>query len=118
LLAGIAGGVIVPSRMKVLGPGVMVALALIPSMAIVGMGRALGLTDLALGAASRWVVEVLCVVAGGGVIILLKRKVVHRRPDAQKSCSAHTRVSHRTEPEPHEANVVLDWLKEATYDDL
>ena len=40
LLAGIAGGVIVSSRMKVLATGVMVALALVPSMALIGMSLA------------------------------------------------------------------------------
>ena len=42
LLAGVAGGVIVSSRMKVLATGVMVALAIIPSMALVGMGLVTG----------------------------------------------------------------------------
>ena len=79
LLAGIAGGVIVSSRMKVLGTGVMVALALIPSMALIGMGLTAGLYDLALGAAARWLVEVACVILGGGSIIALKRKLLHRR---------------------------------------
>ena len=79
LLAGIAGGVIVSSRMKVLGTGVMVALALIPSMALVGMGLAAGLPDLALGAAGRWLVDVICVIVGGGSIMVLKRKLLHRR---------------------------------------
>ena len=79
LLAGVAGGVIVSSRMKVLGTGVMVALALIPSMALIGMGLASGLPDLALGASGRWLVEVICVMAGGGSIIVLRRKLLHRR---------------------------------------
>lgn len=79
LLAGIAGGVIVSSRMKVLGTGVMVALALIPSMALIGMGFAAGLPDLALGAAGRWLVEVACVLVGGGSVIAFKRMLLHRR---------------------------------------
>lgn len=79
LLAGIAGGVIISSRMKVLGTGVMVALALIPSMALIGMGLASGHVDMALGAAGRWLVEVGCVVFGGGLIIAVKRKMLHRR---------------------------------------
>ncbi|MCF6371283.1 DUF389 domain-containing protein, partial [Rhizobium halophilum] len=78
LLAGLAGGIIVSSRMKVLGTGVMVALALIPAMALVGMGLATGLPHLVLGGASRWVAEVLCVLVGGGLIILLKRKLLFR----------------------------------------
>ena len=78
LLAGLAGGIIVSSRMKVLGTGVMVALALIPAMALIGMGIATGLPHLILGGALRWVVEVLCVLIGGGFIILLKRKLLFR----------------------------------------
>lgn len=79
LVAGLAGGIIVSSRMKVLGTGVMVALALIPAMALVGMGIATGLPHLIFGGASRWVAEVLCVLMGGGLIILLKRKLLYRR---------------------------------------
>lgn len=78
-LAGVAGGIIVSSRLKVLATGVMVALALIPSMALVGMGLATGNTALALGAAGRWLVEAGCVIFGGGAIILIKRRR-HRRP--------------------------------------
>ena len=87
LLAGVAGGVIVSSRMKVLGTGVMVALALIPSMALIGMGLVSGLPDLALGAAGRWLVEVICVIVGGGSIIVLKRKLLHRRRPADGEAS-------------------------------
>jgi hypothetical protein len=79
LLAGIAGGLIVSSRMKVLATGVMVALALIPSMALIGMGLAFSNLDLALGGAARWVVEVLCVLIGGGSIMALKKTLLHRR---------------------------------------
>lgn len=79
LLAGIAGGVIVSSRMKVLATGVMVALALIPSMALVGMGLTTGNVELALGAAGRWGADVSCVLVGGGAIMALKRTLLHRR---------------------------------------
>ncbi|MFC7704217.1 DUF389 domain-containing protein [Plastorhodobacter daqingensis] len=78
-LAGIAGGVIVSSRLKVLATGVMVALAIIPGMALIGMGLASGNPDIALGAAGRWAVEVACVILGGGAILLLKRVTLHRR---------------------------------------
>ncbi|MET3584933.1 putative membrane protein [Pseudorhizobium tarimense] len=78
LVAGFAGWIIVSSRMKVLGTGVMVALALIPAMALVGIGLATGLPHLMLGGASRWVAEVLCVLVSGGLIILFKRKLMYR----------------------------------------
>lgn len=79
LFAGVAGGVIVSTRMKVLATGVMVALALIPSMALVGMGLATGNLSLAAGGLTRWAVEVACVLIGGGVVIAFKRRLLHRR---------------------------------------
>lgn len=82
IFAGIAGGVIVASRMKILATGVMVALALVPSAALVGMGLAVGDGTLALGAAARWLVEAACVTVGGGLIIVLKRSLLHRRRPA------------------------------------
>jgi hypothetical protein len=82
LLAGIAGGVIVSSRMKVLATGVMVALAIIPSMALIGMGIVSGNPDLALGAAARWAVDAGCVIVGGGSIMVFKRTLLHRRRPA------------------------------------
>jgi hypothetical protein len=53
LLAGIAGGVITSSRQTVLATGVMIALALVPSMALVGMGIGSGNLALALDAMAR-----------------------------------------------------------------
>lgn len=79
LLAGIAGGVITSSRQTVLATGVMVALALVPSMAIVGMGLGSGNLDLALDALARWGVEALCVLVGGGLTLAAKQALVHRR---------------------------------------
>lgn len=77
-LAGIAGGIIVSSRLKVLATGVMVALAFVPSMALVGMGFASGNVSIVVGASGRWAVEAICVIFGGGTVILMKRRR-HRR---------------------------------------
>jgi hypothetical protein len=79
LLAGIAGGVIVSSRMKVLATGVMVALAIVPSTALIGMGLSTGNLNLAAGAVARWAVEAGCVLVGGGSIMVAKRFLLHRR---------------------------------------
>lgn len=79
LLAGIAGGVITSSRQTVFSTGVMVALALVPSMALVGMGLGSGNPGLALQALARWVVEVLCVLSAGGLTLAAKRWLLHRR---------------------------------------
>ena len=76
---------IVSSRMKVLATGVMVALALVPIMALIGMGVATLDLDLALGAARRWGVEALCVIFGGGSVLVLKRALLHRWRSAHGS---------------------------------
>jgi hypothetical protein len=66
---------------------VMVALALVPSMALIGMGVATLDPGLALGAAGRWGVEALCVIFGGGSILALKRALLHRRRSAHGSAA-------------------------------
>jgi hypothetical protein len=53
-------------------------LAIVPSMALIGMGIATGNADLALGAAARWALDALCVLIGGGSIF------VHRRGDRER----------------------------------
>jgi len=59
---------------------VMVALALVPSMALVGVGLASGNPGLALGGLLRWGVEVTCVLVAGGTVLAIKRRVLHHRP--------------------------------------
>jgi hypothetical protein len=78
-LAGIAGGIIISTRMKVLSTGVMVALALVPSFALIGMGLAAGEVALAGQASLRWLAEVACVMIGGGTVIASKRWLLHLR---------------------------------------
>ena len=79
LLAGIAGGVITSSRQTVLATGVMIALALVPSMALVGMGLGSGHFGLALDGMARWVVEAFCVLSAGGITLAAKKRLLHRR---------------------------------------
>jgi hypothetical protein len=79
LAAGVAGAVIVSARLTVFATGVMVALALVPSMALFGVGLAVGNLDLLLGGLQRWAAEVLCVLLGGGVVLALKRRILHHR---------------------------------------
>ncbi|HEV7371804.1 DUF389 domain-containing protein [Arenibaculum sp.] len=79
LAAGAAGGTIVSSRLTVFATGVMVALALVPSMAIVGMGFGIGNPGLASEALARWIVEVACVLSAGGAALGIKRMTLHRR---------------------------------------
>jgi hypothetical protein len=79
LAAGVAGAVIVSARLTVFATGVMVALALVPSMALFGIGLVAGNPDIMLGGLQRWAVEVLCVLLGGGVVLALKRRILHHR---------------------------------------
>lgn len=79
LFAGAAGATIMSGRLTVFATGVMVALALVPSMALVGMGLASGNLALALGGLLRWGTEVCCVLVAGGAVLALKRRILHHR---------------------------------------
>jgi hypothetical protein len=78
VLAGLAGAVVVNSHQTVFATGVMIALALIPSMAIFGMGLALGEIELALRGLGRWGVDVICVVGASLATFAIKRRLVGR----------------------------------------
>jgi hypothetical protein len=78
VLAGLAGAVVVNSHQTVFATGVMIALALVPGMAIFGMGLAAGEVGLALRGLGRWGVDVGCVLATGLVAFGLKRVLVRR----------------------------------------
>ncbi len=60
-LASIAGALLIITNRSVLTAGVMVALALIPTAAIAGMGLVLGQWQLVAGALSRWIIDALLV---------------------------------------------------------
>lgn len=79
LFAGAAGATIVSARLTVFATGVMVALALVPSMALVGLGLASGNPGLAIGGILRWGTEVACVLVAGGVVLAIKRHFLHDR---------------------------------------
>lgn len=79
VLAAIAGAAVVTSRRSVLAAGVMVALALVPGMAIGGMGLALGEVTVAMKGILRWTVDALSVAVAGGLTLGLKRWFIHRR---------------------------------------
>lgn len=71
--AGAAGAVVISGQRSVLTTGVMIALALIPSMAIVGMG--IGVGDFALAGRGfvRWAVDAGLVVLLSALVLSLKR---------------------------------------------
>lgn len=82
LLASAAGMTIIAAQRSVLSAGVMIALALVPGMAIAGMGVALGDFGLAAGGLLRWCVDAAAVVGGGGLVLGLKLALFHRRTAA------------------------------------
>lgn len=79
LLAGLAGAIIINSQRTVFAAGVMVALALVPSMAIAGMGLAVGDLGLARDGFVRWAIDAACVLATGSAVMLAKRVFMHPR---------------------------------------
>ena len=77
--AGTAGAVIVTAGRSILTAGVMIALALVPTMAITGMALAAGDFSLAAQAAGRWVVDAVSVVLAGGLVFAAKQALIHGR---------------------------------------
>lgn len=73
LLAGVAGALVVNSHQTVFATGVMIALALVPGMAIFGMGLATGMPALAMLGLARWAVDAVCVLVASGFVFGLKR---------------------------------------------
>lgn len=78
VLAGLAGAIVVNSHQTVFATGVMVALALIPAMAIFGMGIAGGDMELAMRGLARWGVDVVCVILTSVAVFGIKRAIVGR----------------------------------------
>jgi len=76
--AAAAGAVVISGQRSVLTTGVMIALALIPSMAIVGMGITVGDFALAGRGFVRWAVDAALVVVVSAVVLTLKRLYLHR----------------------------------------
>lgn len=74
---GAAGAVVVSGRRSVLTTGVMITLALIPSMALVGMGVATGDLSLAARGFLRWIVDVALVLVMCGIVFALKQRFLH-----------------------------------------
>lgn len=79
LLASAAGMAIIAAQRSVLSAGVMIALALVPGMAIFGMGIAIGDLGLAGRGLMRWAADAGAVIAAGAAILAVKRAFIHRR---------------------------------------
>lgn len=74
-----AGAIVVSGLRSVLTTGVMVTLALIPSLSLAGMALVLGEFALAAHGFFRWIVDAVLVIVFGGAVLALKQKFVHRR---------------------------------------
>ena len=79
-VAAVCGGLLISIDRTVLTAGVMVALALVPTAALVPMALLAGEGELALAAASRFGLEVLLVLAASALVFTLKRRKDKRRP--------------------------------------
>lgn len=81
-VGAIAGAIVIGGQRSVLTTGVMVTLALIPSLALAGMGLITADFALASKAFMRWVIDVLLVLAMSGAVFWLKRHFLHRHSPA------------------------------------
>ena len=80
LAAAAAGAAIIAAQRSTLTAGVMIALALIPSASIIGLGLASGEFGLAWEGVLRWAIDVGCVLLGGGAVFLVKRMTLEGKP--------------------------------------
>lgn len=78
LAAGAAGAAVIAAQRSVLTAGVMIALALVPSAAIIGLALATAEPGLIPAAALRWAVDVLCVLVAGGAVFAIKKIILQR----------------------------------------
>lgn len=78
VFGAIAGAIVISGQRAVLTTGVMVTLALIPSMALVGMGLATADLSLAGDGFLRWIVDVFLVVLMTGLVFWLKQFYIHK----------------------------------------
>jgi uncharacterized membrane protein len=80
--AGIAGALLVAIGRETLTAGVMIALALIPSATLAGLGLVTGRLDVVWAGLGRLAIEAVLVVAASLVVLGWKRLRVQRRPMA------------------------------------
>lgn len=78
LVGGVTGAVVITTQRSTLTAGVMIALALIPTMALAGMAGIIGDWELAGRAFVLWAVNVVAVLAASGATFGLKQLLIHR----------------------------------------
>ena len=79
LVAGVAGAILIATRRSVLTSGVMIALALVPSAALVSIGVCTGRLDMAGKGLLRWLIEAGLVITTSALVFIWKRVRVQRR---------------------------------------
>lgn len=79
VIAGLAGAVTVTANRSVFTAGVMIALALVPGMALVGIGLAAGELSVAADGAVQWAVNGVAVLVTATIVIGLKHLLMHGR---------------------------------------
>ena len=73
-----AGLVIITAYRRAVLAGALIALALVPAAALIGVGVAAGQLDMALEALRRVALDMLMVIVLGGTVVLLKQRLIHR----------------------------------------
>lgn len=79
VIAGLGGGLVIAMNRSILTAGVMVALALIPSAAIIGMALPFGQFDLAAKALLRWTTDAVLVLVTAWLVFRWKRASMQKR---------------------------------------
>lgn len=79
VFAAIGGGIVISGLRSVMTTGVMIALALVPSISIVGMGLGAGDFSVIDGGLARWAVDAGLVMLISAMVIAAKRKWHHHR---------------------------------------
>jgi uncharacterized membrane protein len=79
VIASIAGALIIATHRSVLTAGVMIALALVPSAAILAIGVVTGNADVALSGLRRWLIDAGSVSLFSAVVFLWKKSSVYKR---------------------------------------
>ncbi len=79
IAAIIAGAILVASRKTTLTSGVLIALALVPSAALIGVGVATLNAEIVAASTLRWVIDVILIISLSTVLLSWKRKAIHKR---------------------------------------
>ncbi len=78
IVGGVTGAVVITTQRSTLTAGVMIALALIPTMALFGMAGIIGDWELAGKALYLWAINVVAVLAASGATFGMKQLLIHR----------------------------------------